>query len=61
MTIMRMKLIVSDRHLAKDEMETITEPKWKAEVWGAATSRGTNRRDTINWNNIAYWGKNVGR
>ena len=40
-------------------MQTITKDKWKVEVWGAATSPGTNDRDTINWNNVAYWGKNV--
>ena len=47
-------------HLAKDEMETITRPKWEDEVWGAATSPGTNERDTINSNIYAYWGERVG-
>ena len=47
-------------HLAKDEMETITRPKWQDEVWGAATSPGTNKRDTINSNIYAYWGEGVG-
>ncbi len=46
-------------HLAKDEMETITRPKWEDEVWGAATSPGTNERDTINSNIYAYWGEGV--
>lgn len=44
-------------HLAKDEMQTITRPKWQDEVWGAATSPGTNQRDTINSNIYAYWGE----
>lgn len=46
-------------HLAKDEMQTITRPKWQDEVWGAATSPGTNERDTINSNIYAYWGEDV--
>ena len=46
-------------HLAKDEMQTITRPKWQEEVWGAATSPGTNERDTINSNIYAYWGEGV--
>ncbi|KAL9128481.1 MAG: hypothetical protein Q9217_002859 [Psora testacea] len=43
-------------YLARDEMEIITEPHWNKEVWGAATSPGTNKRDTINWNLMVYWG-----
>lgn len=46
-------------HLAKDEMDTITENKWESEVWGAATAEGTNDRDTINSNLTMYWGKKV--
>lgn len=46
-------------HLAQDEMQTITRPKWQDEVWGAATSPGTNERDTINSNIYAYWGEDV--
>ena len=46
-------------HLAKDEMQTITRPKWESEVWGAATSPGTNKNDTINSNIYAYWGEGV--
>ncbi len=46
-------------HLAKDEMQTITRPKWENEVWGAATSPGTNKNDTINSNIYAYWGEGV--
>lgn len=48
------------RHLAKDEMTTITDDKWDEEVWGAATSEGTNSRDTANANLTFYWGKKVG-
>ncbi|KAL9631357.1 MAG: hypothetical protein Q9164_005940 [Protoblastenia rupestris] len=44
-------------HLARDEMKIITEADWNNEVWGAATSPGTNQRDTINWNLMVYWGK----
>ena len=51
----------TSRHLAKDEMEIITKPKWQDEVWGAATSPGTNERDTINSNIFAYWGESVSR
>jgi anaerobic selenocysteine-containing dehydrogenase len=40
-------------------METINEDKWGEEVWGAATSPGTNSRDTAHSNLILYWGKNV--
>lgn len=47
------------RHLAKDEMTTITDDKWDKEVWGAATSPGTNNRDTANSNLTFYWGKKV--
>ena len=47
------------RHLAKDEMTTITDDKWDEEVWGAATSPGTNKRDTANSNLTLYWGKKV--
>ena len=46
-------------HLAKDEMETITENKWESEVWGAATAEGTNDRDTIHSNLTMYWGQKV--
>ena len=46
-------------HLAKDEMDTITENKWESEVWGAATAEGTNSRDTINSNLTMYWGQKV--
>ena len=46
-------------HLAKDEMNTITENKWESEVWGAATAEGTNDRDTINSNLTMYWGEKV--
>ncbi|CAF9940595.1 MAG: hypothetical protein ALECFALPRED_008767 [Alectoria fallacina] len=44
-------------HLAKDEMTTITDDKWDKEVWGAATSEGTNNRDTASSNLTFYWGK----
>ncbi|KAL9101281.1 MAG: hypothetical protein Q9163_003453 [Psora crenata] len=44
-------------YLARDEMRIITEAKWDKEVWGAATSPGTNKRDTINWNLMVYWGQ----
>lgn len=40
-------------------MKMITEPQWTAEVWGAATSAGTNKRDTANSNLVLYWGKGV--
>lgn len=40
-------------------METITEDQWGEEVWGAATSSGTNNRDTAHSNLIFYWGKHV--
>lgn len=40
-------------------MEIITEDKWGEEVWGAATSPGTNCRDTAHSNLILYWGKHV--
>jgi hypothetical protein len=46
-------------HLAKDEMDTITEDKWDTEIWGAATAEGTNNRDTINSNLTMYWGQKV--
>ena len=41
-------------------MQTITEDKWEEEVWGAATSAGTNRYDTASRNLFIYWGQNVG-
>lgn len=44
-------------YLAKDEMTTITDDKWDEEVWGAATSPGTNNRDTANSNLTFYWGQ----
>ncbi|KAL8797006.1 MAG: hypothetical protein Q9195_000777 [Heterodermia aff. obscurata] len=44
-------------HLAKEEMENITEDRWTEEVWGAATAPGTNVRDTANSNLIFYWGQ----
>ena len=47
------------RYLAKDEMTKITDNKWDEEVWGAATSQGTNDRDTANSNLTFYWGKKV--
>ena len=47
------------RYLAKDEMTTITDDKWDNEVWGAATSPGTNNRDTANSNLTFYWGQKV--
>lgn len=40
-------------------MTTITNDKWDKEVWGAATSEGTNDRDTANSNLTFYWGKKV--
>lgn len=40
-------------------MEEITADKWEKGVWEAATSRGTNERDTANSNLILYWGKNA--
>lgn len=43
--------------LAKDEMEMITENRWTEEVWGAATSPGTNPQDTANQNLVFYWGR----
>lgn len=45
--------------MAKDELETINEDKWTEEVWGAATTRGTDHLDTANSNLVFYWGKNV--
>ena len=50
---------MSDRYLAKDEMEIITEDNWNEEVWGAATAAGTNRQDTANSNLVFYWGQGV--
>ena len=41
-------------------MQTITGDKWEEEVWGAATSAGTNRYDTASRNLFIYWGQNVG-
>ncbi|MCJ1266275.1 hypothetical protein MMC22_006158 [Lobaria immixta] len=46
-------------YLAKDEMDTITDDKWPGEVWGAATTPGTDHRDTANSNLVFYWGENV--
>lgn len=40
-------------------MQTINEDKWEKEIWEAATSSGTNSRDTANKNLFFYWGKNV--
>lgn len=40
-------------------MTTITDDKWDEEVWGAATSEGTNKRDTANSNLTFFWGKEV--
>ena len=40
-------------------MKTITEDKWGKEVWGAATSEGTNIKDTANSNLTMYWGNKV--
>lgn len=40
-------------------MEMITSDRWNEEVWGAATSTGTNRQDTANFNLIFYWGQGV--
>lgn len=40
-------------------MTTITDDKWDEEVWGAATSKGTNKRDTANSNLTFYWGNKV--
>ena len=40
-------------------MEIITSDRWNEEVWGAATSIGTNRQDTANSNLIFYWGQRV--
>lgn len=40
-------------------MEEITADKWEKGVWEAATSRGTNARDTANSNLILYWGENA--
>lgn len=48
------------RHLARDEMHTITEDKWDQEVWGAARAEGTNDKDTANWNLTLFWGLGVG-
>ncbi|KAL9038788.1 MAG: hypothetical protein Q9214_005143, partial [Letrouitia sp. 1 TL-2023] len=45
-------------HLAKDEMDTITDDHWGEEVWGAATAPGTTSGDTIHSNLIFYWGQN---
>lgn len=45
-------------YLAKDEMDTITDDKWPGEVWGAATTPGTDHRDTANSNLVFYWGEN---
>ena len=42
-------------------MTIITDDKWDEEVWGAATSEGTNKRDTANSNLTFYWGKKVCR
>lgn len=40
-------------------MNVITEDKWNDEVWSAATSPGTNERDTANSNLVFYWGEGV--
>ena len=40
-------------------MKMIKE-KWDSEIWGATTSPGTNKHDTINRNLVLFWGKNVG-
>lgn len=40
-------------------MDTITDDKWPGEVWGAATTPGTDHRDTANSNLVFYWGENV--
>ena len=40
-------------------MTKITNDKWDKEVWGAATSEGTNERDTANSNLTFYWGEKV--
>lgn len=53
-------LINRGSYLAKEEMENITEDRWNAEVWGAATAPGTNVQDTANSNLIFYWGQRVG-
>lgn len=47
------------RYLAKDEMTAITDDKWDEKVWGAATSEGTNKRDTANSNLTFFWGEEV--
>ena len=47
------------RHLARDEMRSITEDKWDEKVWGAATAEGTNERDTAHSNLTLYWGQGV--
>ncbi|KAL8716604.1 MAG: hypothetical protein Q9225_006082 [Loekoesia sp. 1 TL-2023] len=43
--------------LGKDEMDQITDDRWGKEVWGAATERGTNSRDTISSNLFFFWGR----
>lgn len=40
-------------------MTTITDDKWDEKVWGAATSKGTNKRDTANSNLTFFWGQEV--
>lgn len=42
--------------LGKDEMDQITDDRWGKEVWGAATERGTNSKDTISSNLYFFWG-----
>ena len=40
-------------------MTAITDDKWDEKIWGAATSEGTNKRDTANSNLTFFWGKEV--
>lgn len=33
------------RHLAKDELETITEDKWDQDIWGIEHKEGSIRKE----------------
>lgn len=44
------------RHLARDEMNTITEDKWNSEIWGVEHSESSQRSPP---KLIFYFGENV--
>lgn len=46
------------RHMARDEMETITEDKWDDEIWGVESVKSDSKRETPKL--ILYFGQNVG-